>query len=516
MTASPSSKPAPPGWLGSLARGGVANLVGAASASVMTLALTLAVTRGVSPQVAGVFFAASSVFMLAAAVSQLGTNVGLVYFLSRARSFGTPRAFRSLYRMAMRPTLVVATCLGVALFVFAPQLSAVVNTELTDLSTTFLRSMAPFLPLIVLMQVTLSGTRGLGSMRPNVLTEQVGRPLTQLGLVVLCLFTVGESGLGYAWAGAYLPAVLLALLYWRRTLSGALRQGSSTSADVVDDEGPTRKEFWRFTSPRALAGVAQVTMQRFDIVLVAALAGATPAAIYTAATRFLVVGQAAQRAVSLAVQPRLAEALAVHDRDRARELYRVSTAWLMLVTWPIYLAFAFFGERLLAVFGADYSAGGTVLLLLSLTMLFATGCGMVDMVLVMAGRSTWSLYNVLLSLVVQVGLDLWLIPDYGILGAAIGWAAAIVAANLVPLLQVGLVYGLHPFGRATFVAFATLLTCFVIVPAAAIAILGAGWTGVAVSVAVGGASFLAVLWRARDQLQLTALAHITRRKAAAR
>ena len=483
-----------------------------------TLAVTLAVTRGVSPPVAGVFFAASSVFMLAAAVSQLGTNAGLVYFLSRARSFGTPRAYRSLYRMATRPALVVATVVSVAVFVFAPQLSAVVNPELAGLSTTFLRSMVPFLPLIVLTQVTLSGTRGLGSMRPNVLVEQIGRPLTQLALVVLCVLTLGKSGLGFAWAGAYLPAAVLALLYWRRMLAQGARRRTPTdgNADGADDAGPGRREFWRFTSPRALAGVAQMTMQRFDIVLVAALAGAAPAAIYTAATRFLVVGQAAQRAVSLAVQPRLAEALAVDDRDRARELYRVSTVWLMLVTWPIYLAFAFFGARLLGVFGAEYSSGATVLLLLSLTMLFATACGMVDMVLVMAGRSTWSLFNVLLSLAVQVGVDLWLIPDYGILGAAIGWAAAIAAANLVPLVLVGLVYGLHPFGRSTLIAFASLLMCFAVVPAAAMSAFGTGWTGVLVSAGVGVPAYLAMLWRARHQLQLTALAQITRRKAATR
>ena len=40
-----------------------------------------------------------------------------------------------------------------------------------------------------------------------------------------------------------------------------------------------------------------------------------------------------QRAISLAVQPLLAEALAVADTARASRLYRVSTSWLMLVTW---------------------------------------------------------------------------------------------------------------------------------------------------------------------------------------
>jgi O-antigen/teichoic acid export membrane protein len=275
---------------------------------------------------------------------------------------------------------------------------------------------------------------------------------------------------------------------------------------------PGGREFWRFTAPRAAASVAQMAMQRLDIVLVAALAGAVPAAIYTASTRFLVVGQTGQRAVSLAVQPRIGEALAVDDIPLAKQLYRVSTSWLMLVTWPTYLIFIFFGEQLLGLFGHDYGAGRDVLLLLSSVMLFATGCGMVDMVLNMAGRTSWNVMNVALSLGVQIGVDLWLIPEHGILGAAIGWAAGIVLANLVPLLQIGIILGLHPFGRTTVVATTVTVACFGAVPAVVILAAGEGWWSLVISLLVGGCAYAAALWHFRGTLHLTELAAIRRRR----
>lgn len=499
----------PPDRLAALARGSTANLAGAGVSSLATLVLTLVVTRGASQQVAGVFFAVTSVFMLTAAVSQLGTNVGLVYFLSRARSLGTLGVIKPLYRMTTRVVLPTSVLLAALMFVFAPAISSLVNPELAQESTFYLRTMAPFLPLIVFTLLTLSATRGMGTMRPNVMTEQVGRPLFQVAFVALCAATLGESALGLAWASAWAPGAVLAMLYWRRVVA-SVPDGPGGPGAQDGEQG--NRAFWRFVAPRAIAGVAQMATQRFDIILVAALAGAAPAAIYTAATRFLVLGQATQRAVSLAAQPRLAEAMAVHDVTRARELYRVATGWLMLVTWPIYLLFLFFGEQLLAIFGKDYSAGASVLAILSLTMLVATACGMVSMVLVMAGRSSWSLYNVLLALGVQVGLDLLLIPDYGIIGAAIGWAAAIAASNLVPLVQVALVMKLHPFGRSTIVALGVTVACFGVVPALATAVLGNGWTGLLVSVAVGGLGYVLLLWRARHVLQLVALAQIGRRK----
>ena len=190
--------------------------------------------------------------------------------------------------------------------------------------------------------------------------------------------------------------------------------------------------FWRFTGPRALANLAQITIQRIDIVLVAIMRGPVEAAIYTAATRFLVAGQFANSALSQAAQPRFAELFAVDDRRGANVVYRATTAWLIMLTWPLYLLAVIYGPEVLSIFGHSYRAGDMVMVILGLTMLVATACGQVNMVLITTGRSSWSLANGLTAVGVNVGLDVLLIPRYGITGAAIGWAAAIIVTNLVP------------------------------------------------------------------------------------
>jgi O-antigen/teichoic acid export membrane protein len=209
--------------------------------------------------------------------------------------------------------------------------------------------------------------------------------------------------------------------------------------------------------------------------------------------------------------PRLGAALGRGDLAEARHYYRTSTAWLVLITWPLFLLCVVFGERLLSVFGRGYQSGADVVLLLSLSMLVATGCGMVDMVLNMAGRTSWNMWNVVLSMGVQMGLDVLLIPRQGIFGAAIGWAVAIVLANLVPLAQIGFVMGLHPFGRATVLAGSVTVGCFGLVPVLARQVFGPSWAGLLVSAVVGLLLYVPLLWRLRDTLELTALRGIRRR-----
>lgn len=492
--------------LNRLGRGSAANLGGAAVAGLTTFALTVAVTRGVTQQEAGLFFAVTSLFILGSTIGQLGTPTGLVYFLSRNRAWGSPERIHAYVRTAARPVFAVAALTWVAVFAFAEPLARILTADHAAETAGILRALSFFVPAAAVGTFYLSATRGMGTMRPSVLLDQILRPGLQLVLVVAAVALLGAPGLPWAWALPYLPFAVLAVLFWRRLVGRV-----PAAAEPVDKRG-VRREFWRFTGPRALASVGQVVMQRLDIILVAAISGAVQAAIYTAATRFLVVGQMVNRALSTAVQPRLGEQLARGDLGATNTLYRTSTAWLMMLVWPAVLTCVMYADSVLSLFGPGYSEGRTVLLVLAAAWLFASACGMVDMVLNMAGRTSWNLMNVTLAVGINLGLDLLLIPRLGIVGAAIGWAAAIVVTNALALTQIAVTLRLHPVGRGTALVAVAAPLCFVVPPLLALPSLGdslGAQAGVwAFSVLVYGVLVLVF----RRRLQLRALVGLRSRR----
>ena len=151
-----------------------------------------------------------------------------------------------------------------------------------------------------------------------------------------------------------------------------------------------------------------------DTLLIGALRSPAEAAAYAAATRFLVLGQFIGVAITQVVGPKLSELLAGSDRVRARAVYSTATWWLMGLAWPIYVSMIVLAPSLLSVFGAGYQQSRTALMILGAAMLVATAVGPVDVVLLMAGRSSWNLINTLVTVVANVGLNLWWIPRYGI------------------------------------------------------------------------------------------------------
>ena len=163
-----------------------------------------------------------------------------------------------------------------------------------------------------------------------------------------------------------------------------------------------------------------------------------------------------------------------------------------------------YGPEILSIFGHSYRAGDMVMVILGLTMLVATACGQVDMVLITTGRSSWSLANGLMAVGVNVGLDVLLIPRYGITGAAIGWSAAIIITNLVPLAQLAASKRLNPFGRGTFIAIGLAVVSFAVIPLAARAAFGRD-AAASLSAVAAAAWSRPRAWRFRDSLRLAAL-----------
>ncbi len=524
--------------LARVARGGVVNLAGAVISAASSVALTIIVTRNFSKSAVGTFFVAMSLFLIVEAVTNLGAYNGTIYFIARVRALNAERRIPAIIRATVIPVVVSSVLGAAALIVFVNPLSRLLlagqvtaPVRLNDLASA-LRVFAVALPFAALADTMLGASRGFHEMQPTVVVDRVGRSTLQLVGVISAAMVSTSALLAPLWALPYVPAAVISVLWLRRIMReqrpalarrprkieqlpvgeaeptgpapGRLPVADGVRADNQHGK-PNARGFWRFTAPRSLASVAQIVIQRLDIVLVGIMKGPVDAAIYTAATRFLVAGQLGNSAISMAAQPQLTRLFAMKDRIGANTVYQVTTAWLILLTWPIYLLAAVFGPSVLAIFGRSYHAGSTVMLILALSMLVATACGQVDVVLITTGRSTWSLVNGLLAMCVNISVDLILIPRMGITGAAIGWAAAIVVSNLVPLVQVAVAAKVHPFGRGMAAACALTVLSFAVVPLGLRLVAGPR-PGISIAATgLGVAVMLLGLWRLQGALHLSAM-----------
>jgi O-antigen/teichoic acid export membrane protein len=513
-----------------LARDGLLGLVGAAASAVFNLVVVLLVVHSTAKATAGVVFAVTSLYLIAVTIARLGSPTGLVYYLVRATTSPTRSrrdTMRSIVRIGLRPVVVGSIVVAGILLASASHIAHWIAPLQASNAILPLRFLALLVPFAAISDTLLMGSRGFNTMRPLVLVERIGRPVGQVALTVVAVLigTKGAVAFTMAWALPYVATAGVALWWTSALLRRAERRNNrkpdSAADSAADGAGDARnagattaREYWIYTAPRAMQSIVQIALQRLDIVLVSALVGPREAAVYAAVTRFLVFGQLGAQAITSAVQPQLGSLLFSGDRAGAGRVYQVSTCWLILLTWPVYLFLGVFAHQIPAFFGRGYDAGTAVLVILAGAMLIATGSGLVDVVLAMAGRTTWTLGNSVLALVVDVSLNFILLPRIGIMGAAIAWAAAIVANNILPLTQLAVALHLHPFGRGTLFAMASGGGWLGALPAAVG--FATDWSGPAlvVAMAIGVAGYLATAWRLRTTFDLDALLRAARRRGA--
>lgn len=497
-----------------LARRGTASVVGAGASAVFGVLLVVVVTNGFSATVAGTLFAATATFLILESVALLGTDTGLVRVLPTQLASDRAVDARRTLAVAAVPVVALAASGGLALHLLAPTLAPVLSSPgAASTMTDMLRVLALLLPVAALHDLALAATRGLGSMRPTVLVDNVGRlGLQAASVLVAWVAGAGPVVLALAWGLPYAVGLVVTAAWLRRLLPSAPGRGPGR-ASGARGWSVLVHEFWSYTGPRAVARVTQTALKRSDIVLVAALASPADAALYTAATRFVVLGQLFVQSVQQALSPQLSSLFARGEDRAADSIFRAATMWSVLTAWPIYLVTAAWAPILMGIFGEGYDVAADVVVILSLTMLVATACGPVDSVLLMAGHSWLSLANSTVTLVVNVGLNLLLIPTHGIRGAAVAWAVAIVVRNLLPLLQVRRHLSMWPLSTTTWQVAGAALACFG-VPGLLAYVLDLAVLSELTLTATGLVAYGTAVWMRRDVLGLDVFVRVARRRPA--
>jgi O-antigen/teichoic acid export membrane protein len=507
----------------SVARGSVINLSAMVLGAVLSFGLTVLVSRWLQPRAAGGFFEMISLFTILSYTLYLGADTGLLRWIARARAIGGLADTRKIVRIAVVPVLIVGSAAAAAMWVAAPEIARIFLHGMAPAAAVGdIRLVAPLVPLGALSAVVVSGARGFGRTWPYLAIQGLGQPALRIGLVLVAL--VMGWGLRGALVGWGLPVALGLAAGWyvlarliKAEVPAAARapQPSRSARDgehqrVLPGGGAARGErlgveFWRFAAPRGFAGAFQIVVIWLDILLVGALLSSYSAGVYAAVSKLALVGAFALEATRLAIGPQLSSLMARREFNRAADLHQSATRWLVIASWPLYVMLAIFPVVVLGIFGHRYTVGAASLVVISLAMLVNLGTGNVTVVLLMGGKSSLSAYNALSALVVNVGLNLILLPRIGIVGAAIAWAASIVVENVAAAIEVWLMFRIGPFGKGYRLVAAASVGCFAIPGLAARVLLGQTLPALAAATIVGLAVFAAILYAARERLQLAEL-----------
>ncbi|GEO91359.1 lipopolysaccharide biosynthesis protein [Kocuria flava] len=420
-----------------LARSGSLTFAFVVTGAGLAFGATLVVSNAAGAAAAGQFFQVVAVLAIATTVSTFGADTGLVRSLPALTARGQGDGVAAVLRIAARPVLLLAA--GVA--ATAVLLALLPGVLPAEVGPAVLLA-APFLVLGALLNLAFGTLRGLHRVPTFSFLQNVALPSLRVAAVAAVVAAGGGLlALTAAWSVPVAAVAVAALLLLRRLLRGLDRAPGAAPPPPPDRQ---RRAFWSFSSARGVTAVVEALLEWLDVLLVAAFLGPAAAGVYGVVNRCIRVGAMLDHTARIVTGPSISAALAVDDHATARSVFTRTTAVLVAGAWPFYLTLLLFGPGVLAVFGEGFGSGYPAMVVIASAMLLAVSAGGVQSLLLMAGRSRWQLMNKSAALAVAVALNLWLIPQWGLVGAATAWAASVLTDTGLALFQSVRLLGISP------------------------------------------------------------------------
>jgi O-antigen/teichoic acid export membrane protein len=308
--------------------------------------------------------------------------------------------------------------------------------------------LAPYLGFFVLIMLlgVLSGFLGQvlggykGVSRRTVINNFIGSPVLIGATVVLVMLGFGLRGYIVAQLlSATVILTLYALSVWKLTPKP---ENSRWKAP------PLEKEVMSFSAVAFGLAFLDFFIIQTGRVMIGHYLDVRDVGIYAVGWALVAYLSIVLNSVNQIFAPTIADLHARGRRELLGRMFQTLTKWVFGLTLPMAAVMIIFALPLMRIFGRDFEAGWPVLVIGAVGQLVNCGVGSAGTMLLMSGNQKSLIRIQAASAMIMVGLGWLLIPRWGIVGAAVASAAAVVVANVANLSRVRHALGLSPYNRS--------------------------------------------------------------------
>jgi O-antigen/teichoic acid export membrane protein len=398
----------------------------------------LALARMYGPAQLGFYTLGFTLVQLANILAQFGMDNAVVRYVAQYRTERDTSRVRGTILLALYVTLVLSLVLSALIFLGADLLSNWVFDGAVP--RTVFRAFSVSLPFFTVMSMALWATQGFQTVKYTAYVQRILQPLMNLIFIVV-FYLLGLQILGAIVAYILSMAVgsILALYYLKRLFP-----------ELFDKATLARYEpraMFRVSGPLILANTTQHIYSWAAVMILGVFATASAVGIYNAAARVATFSSIVLSAFALIFSPIVSSLYRRGLLEDLSDLYQDISRWSFTGAFAIFLLNLLLARDIMAIFGPKFIPGWVVLVTVAAGQLVNSSVGPTARVLSMTGHQNWILLAMLGSAVAGVVGNVVLVPAYGILGAGIATAAALLVANTVQVVFIRRLLGFFPYNR---------------------------------------------------------------------
>jgi O-antigen/teichoic acid export membrane protein len=392
---------------------------------VTLFGFSLFLTHNYDPKIIGQYDFIRMVLLVLSSICVLGTDQSILYFTGILKSTNETQKLQSIYKKIVTLIFILSLLTLIVFFIIGPNRIAIF---FNDKSTYLL--MAKAIIALFFYSITLFNTETIRALDKIYMAELFRNTFKYVSVII------GAVVLFYYHQETYLVDTFLigfvALSIITTIIIFRLFKKQKDDSILLNDTNPFTYSFIAHKSyPMAISNLAIFLMMTFDVVFLKKFKGDETVAYYAVAMKLVSILFMINNSVYISVSLKIAQLYTDKNRTELLKALKHSARIIVLLTVPVVLFVCLFSENILYFFGENYTQGKQALLILMIGQLMASFFGVSAIYLNMTGRQSIFQIVLIFAVLVNLFLNIILIPIYSLTGAAIAFVSSLLFWNIV-------------------------------------------------------------------------------------
>ena len=417
-----------------LARGTAGSLFTKLAGMGVLFGVHVLLARLLGPDQYGIYIYAINCIDMVAVLCLLGYHTSLVRFVAEYRVTEQWGYLRGVLRSSTKVVAIASFLVGIVLVLILLNIKGKLSESQFE---TFLIGTA-VLPIFCLCWLRESTLRALKRIVQSQILLKVIRPLS-VGILAIGIYLWTEQ-LKASWVMACnLVAVFIVFLIGTDLMRRGIKH------EIFAAEPMYRTKFWIAVSvPMLLIATMQWALKRTDVIMIGSYLGTKEAGLYSTASEVSGVVELGLASVNSILGPMISEFYHSGNMREMRKVVTLAARAVLILMVSATIVMSLGGKIVLGLYGKEFVSAYLPLLILLGGEVINAIVGPAGVIMTMIGHQNQLGIILGLGTLVNVGLNVVLIPRMGIVGAAIASATSMVLWNVLMFCYVSKVLGLNP------------------------------------------------------------------------
>ena len=400
--------------------------------SLFRYLFSIMMARWLGPQMLGIYSLGNAITRIGEIFGIMGLDNGVLRYVSREKE-KNDKVNNSIYS-SIKMGFISSLLIGLLIYFCSDWIVLTLLNEDKFLSTV-IKVYALTLPFTVTTLIASFATQGFKILKYKVFVNQIINPFTLLLTMILSYLFFGPNIA--ILAPTVVSAVIgffLILYYLKNFVDISINKVFNAKFD---------NEILKFSLPLMFVSAIGIIMHWTDIIMLGVLDNAYSVGLYHPVERTAGLIRMILFAFASIFAPLFSQYFHEKNQTKMLEVFQLSTKWILLTSLPLFIFLILFSNTILMLFGSEFGNNALALPILTVGIMIQAVFGLGSPSLTMSGFQKYNLINALVALFTNIFLNIMLIPQFGIAGAAMGTTIALFLISLLRFVENYYLLGLN-------------------------------------------------------------------------